>query len=91
MRTATRRVALRRALRGPRGAAHVVACAGDRDGLPPSRRPVPVNSFQRGRRGLARRAVITSATCSEASRGPTCQTSAASPRAIGAAKLVPWA
>ena len=54
----------------------------------PSTTPAPVNSFQPGRRSGAER-TSTSATCSDASRGSTCQASAAIPETIGAAKLVP--
>ena len=55
----------------------------------PSTTPAPVNSFQpRPTSGRAER-ISTSATCSEASRGSTCQASAAMPDTIGAAKLVP--
>ena len=52
----------------------------------PSATPAPVNSFQRP---PAAERIITSATCSEASRRSACHASADSPETIGAAKLVP--
>jgi hypothetical protein len=48
-----------------------------------------VNSFQPLPRVCRAERISTSATCSDASLGSTCQTSAAMPEATGAAKLVP--
>src|SRR5918992_853209 len=51
--------------------------------------PAPVNSFQPVPRVWRAERVSTSATCSDARRGSTSQTSEAMPETIGAAKLVP--
>ncbi len=55
----------------------------------PSTTPAPVYWFQPLPNVWRAERISTSATCSEASRGSTCQVSAAMPDTIGAEKLVP--